>query len=95
MPFGHPFRAYRGRGIPAGGSAAFQAALLKNDPLDHSYQLRRRSGSNPFMHAKKDALQASFFMCTGEEGFEPTSKNPLNLIRKEVASILRSELTKS
>ena len=65
------FRAYRGRGIPAGGSAAFQAALLKNDPLDHSYRLRRRSGSNPFMHTKKDALQASFFMCTGEEGFEP------------------------
>lgn len=61
----------RGRGIPAGGFAAFQAALLKNDPLDHSSRLRRRSGSNPFISTKKDAYQAPFFVLTGEEGFEP------------------------
>ena len=58
-----PMKVYSADGgIPTGGFAAFQAALLKNDPPDHSSRLRRRSGSNPFMYTKKGYLRHPFFV---------------------------------
>ena len=48
-------------GIPTGGFAAFQAALLRNDPPDRPFRLRRRSGSNPFMYTKTEYLSVPCF----------------------------------
>ena len=48
-------------GIPTGGFAAFQVALLRNDPPDRPFRPCRRSGSNPFMYTKMGCLMASHF----------------------------------
>ena len=48
-------------GIPTGGFAAFQAALLRNDPPDRPFRLRRRSGSNPYMYKKTEYLSVPCF----------------------------------
>ncbi len=48
-------------GIPTGGFAAFQAALLRYDPPDRIFRLRRRSGSNPFMYTKTEYLSVPCF----------------------------------